>query len=105
LHNRALLVSAFVTVLLHAAVATAHHLFATNPNVLSASLVYYVAVTLLLVPYSAVIRSVGSNPSRSNWVVLLAVPALVQIGWVLRFRSCRTTHTATWSTRPTRMLA
>ena len=72
-----------MTVLMHAATASAQHLIADGSLLAPAALLYYAAVAGLLVCYAAVMRCVDEAPSRRTWLLIVAVPLVVQIGWVL----------------------
>jgi alpha-1,6-mannosyltransferase len=74
--------AALLTVFLHASIGTAQYLIANHAAVVPGALLYYMAVAALVACYAAVIHSVGEIPSRKGWLVIVGVPALVQIGWL-----------------------
>jgi alpha-1,6-mannosyltransferase len=74
---------AFLTVFLHASIGTAQYLIANDSALLTGALLYYVAAAGLLACFGAVIHSVGETPSRRDWLVIVGVPVLVQIGWLI----------------------
>jgi hypothetical protein len=73
---------AVLTVLAHALLGFAQFRLAYGDHPLRSTAIYYIAVAILIVTYTAVIRCARS-PSPSARRLLIAVPLLVQIGWLI----------------------
>jgi hypothetical protein len=56
---------------------------ASDTAVAAGALLYYVAASGLLACFWAVIHGIAETPTRRDWLVIIGVPVLMQIGWLI----------------------